>query len=485
MGYSTTVITRAGVYGRNSKGEAKSIADQLDLGLITVQEQGWTLAGKYSDDSSASRYRTKDRDEWTRLLADLAAGALDVLVLWKSARGSRDEVEWFLMLRRCRDRGIGVHVMADRRTYDPRVSRDWKTLAEDGVNSAYYSEELSENVRRGVRQAAIAGGVHGRIAFGYERHYHERTGRFTEQVPGANAPIVREIFDRLGLHCPISELERDFRKRDLTSPSGLEWKRNTIRTIATNVAYIGKRSHDGEIYDAGWPPLVDEELFWRVQEYLGRPERMKTKPGAAKYLLSYIAAAEPCGGLMKNIMRNRPGSGDRYGCERDGCVSIARSDADEMVEKLIVARLSRPDARDLFATDDTAARAAGAEAARYRTQLEEARRSFEAPDGISAEALARKERSLLPLIEDADKRKQASSRGVLDELVNADDVQATWDGLSTAARREVVPMLATVVIGPPSRRLSRHASALDRQEEAALRLGGSRWVGDTKTWGER
>jgi DNA invertase Pin-like site-specific DNA recombinase len=468
-------MKRAGIYGRNSSANEKSIADQLTLGRAAVSRNGWILAGEYSDDSSASRYRSKERDDWARLLADLTAGQLDVLVLWKSARGSRDEVDWFLLLRACRERGVLIHVMADRRSYDPRLSRDWKTLAEDGVASAYYSEELSENVRRGIREAAVAGTPHGRPSFGYDRKY-DGDGR-PLRVPNEHVPIVRELFDRLDMLTPISVLEKDFQARNLPSPRG-KWSRRTIRVIAGNVAYIGKRLFDGEIRDAQWPAIVDEDVFWRVQQLLSAPERKTTRPGSGKYLLSYIAVSS-CGGHVAL------GSRDRYGCDADGCTYIRRADADAVVTALILARLGQPDARQLYAQNDALVKAARAEADRYRVQLEEARRSFELPDGISAEALARKEHALLPLIQDADRRSRgAGVNAALDELIDADDKAAAWARLEVAARRQVVKTLARVVVGRPAGRLRRSADAGARLTEAAVRLDGSTWVGDSRTWRE-
>lgn len=462
---------RAGIYGRNSKGEAKSIEDQLELGRDAVAENGWTLTQEYQDDSSASLYRHKERENWSRLLADLAAGALDVLVLWKPARGSRDEIDWFPLLRSCQERGVLLHIVADGRTYDPRDGRDWKTLADEGVNASYYSRQLSKDVRRGVGKAASKGGPHGRVAFGYDGRYDETTKR-PVRVPNAHAVIVREIFERLDQLTPISTLTKDFRDRDVPSPSGKPWQRNTIRTIATNVSYVGLRRHDGEDHAAQWLALVEEGTFWRVQELLSQPERKTTRPGSAKYLLSYIATA-PCGGHLRRI-NGKAGGAERYSCVEDGCVSIVQAEADEVVESIILARLARPDARALFARDGRQEREAHAEAARYRVQLEEARQSFELPDGISAEALARKERALLPLIEDAERRaRPVGTSGALGELLDAEGmeaVQAVWDGWGMAARRSVVSAVARVVLGPPTRRLPKHADPELRLTEAFARL---------------
>lgn len=459
---------RAGIYGRNSKANDKSIEDQLKLGRAAVAKEGWTLAGEYHDDSSASRYRTKERDHWARLLTDLEAGRLDILVLWKPARGSRDAIAWLQMLEGCRARGTRIHVMAHRRTYDLSIASDWESLAVEGIKSASYSDQLSEDVTRGVREAAIVGSPHGRVAFGYDRRYHPETNRPLRE-PNAHAVIVREIFERLDKQTPISVLMTDFRKRGLPSPSGKPWQRNTIRIIATNISYIGKRVHDGETYDAQWPAIVDEGLFWRVQALLSAPGRKTTRPGAARYLLSYIATA-PCGNLLR---RNGGADGgpDRYMCSEDGCVSIVLAEADDVVETYILERLSRPDARKLFTRNDSEAEKASAEAARYRAQLEDARRSFEMPDGISADALARKERALLPLIESADRRSRPEgTAGALEALLSSDDVEQTWNGFSMAARRAVVSSVARVRLDLPTRRLPRLADPQVRWDEAFARL---------------
>jgi len=477
---------RAGIYGRESKGETKSIEDQLELGEEAVVEKQWTLAGRYRDYSSASLFRQKEREHWARLLADLTAGLLDVVVLWKVARGSRDEIDWFPLLRTCAERGVLIHVLADDRTYDPSDDRDWKSLADEGIAASYYSRQLSKDVRRGVTKAAAKGRPHGRCPFGYERSYDEK--RRPLQAPGEHAWIVKEIFERLDQLTPINALMADFRARNLPSPSGLPWARNTIRVIATNVSYIGiRRTSEGD-HAAGWPAIVDEGVFWRVQRLLGAPERKTTKPGKARHLLSWIGEA-PCGGRLGRIP-GKPSKANpnpyRYACNLDGCVSILQNEADAAVTRAVLARLARADVRALLDTDDAAARQAAVEIARYEAQLEEARASFDSPDGISAEALARKERVLLPLIEEARKRSRPEgAAGALRDLLAAPDRAAHWASLEIAAQRGVIAALATIRLGPPTRSFGHSASPETRLAEAAARLGGSFWVGDdTRTWAQ-
>src|SRR5262245_46550325 len=173
---------RAGVYGRQSRNSSKSIREQVTAGRAVVAEMVWFLAGIYEDGSSASRYARKSREAWARVLEDLAAGRLDILVLWESSRGDRTLTSWSQLLDLCRDRGVSIYVIADERLYDPRRASDWRSLAAAGVDSAAESDKLSVRVRRGHAGAAAEGRPsHGRCPYGYRRVYDPTTGELVGQ----------------------------------------------------------------------------------------------------------------------------------------------------------------------------------------------------------------------------------------------------------------------------------------------------------------
>ena len=61
--------------------------------------------------------------------------------------------------------------------------RDWRNLAEDGVDSGYESEKTSIRVRRTVAAKMQAGEPFGHCPYGYEREYHPRTRELIAQRP--------------------------------------------------------------------------------------------------------------------------------------------------------------------------------------------------------------------------------------------------------------------------------------------------------------
>jgi DNA invertase Pin-like site-specific DNA recombinase len=168
---------RAGQYERVSTGIAdaelsRSIERQNQEGRRATEQNGWRVVGRYSDPAvSASRFARKDRPEWARLLADVTAGRIDVIVMWEVSRGSRRAGEWMSFLDLCRERGVRVYITQDRRVYDLSLTSDWKDMASAGVDSAHESNKTSDRTRDGVVDSVARGDPYGRVPYGYMRRY--------------------------------------------------------------------------------------------------------------------------------------------------------------------------------------------------------------------------------------------------------------------------------------------------------------------------
>lgn len=468
---------RAGIYGRQSANKAKSISEQIDAGQDVADQQGWSVAGVYQDGTSASRKARKARDDWPRVLTDIKTGGMDVLILWESSRGDRTPESWFAFLSSCRDNRVKVHVISHDRTYDLSNARDWKTLADDGVNNAYEVEVLSLRVRRGQAGAARKGRPsHGRVPYGYRRVYDPHTGELIgQEVDPALGPIAAEIITRISRAEPVVALARDLKARGIPTPTGgTEWTHTAIRDIATNVAYIGLRRYNGQLHPAIWPALVAEPVFYAAQRVLSDPARVTTLPGRYKHLLSYLATCGPCGASL-DFARNR------YRCSRAGCVGIRAADMDDFVTRLILGRLSRP---DLYASlrkageeSDREVIDARREAAELVAQLDKWRQSAAAGQ-TSPESLEVIESTLKVKIRQADRKVERAAIPVaLRQIVEpGKDVRTRWEEASVAARRDVVRALAEIKLAP--------ATAPGSRVFEPARLGGSRWAGDQLTWAD-
>ncbi|MEV0425398.1 recombinase family protein [Micromonospora sp. NPDC050495] len=449
--------------------------EQITAGRAVIAEEGWTDAGSYSDGTSASRSARTVRDDWQRVLTDIGDGQLDILILWESSRGDRTPETWFAFLSLCRRQGVRIHVVSHERTYDLARARDWKTLAEEGVSNAYETEVLSVRVRRGHAGAAASGRPsHGRTPYGYRRTYDPATGELVGQEPDAErAAVVREIVDKAARGVPILAIVRDLNDRGVPTLNAKRWYPMRVRDIATNPAYIGVRVYNGQQYPGDWPAIVDPAVFYEAQRVLTDPARVTTRPGRQKHLLSYLAAT-PCGSGLTSVR-------GRYRCFADGCVSILQAPTDDLVTRMVLGRLARPDAyaalRQEGAESDREVIAARREAAELTAKLDEWRLSA-AKGETSPASLAVIEADLTRKIRAAERKAEHASippalRQILEPGV---DVRVRWDSAPLPARREVIRALAVIVVGP--------ATLPGSKVFEPERLGLSRWVGDERTWGD-
>lgn len=459
---------RAAVYGRQSSNKAKSIAEQIRAGHAVTSENGWDDAGEYKDGRSASRFGTKQRNDWQRLLTDVKAANLDVLILWESSRGDRTLSSWSTFLEDCRDHSVRIYVITHERLYDLRNPRDWKTLAEDGVSNAYESELLSIRTRRGHAGAAAAGlPPGGPVPFGYRRVFNPDTGVREGWVPDeTTAGQVSELFRRVGKGDPLLRIANDM---GLTT--------NAVRRIARNPLYLGIRTHNGVEHRGNWEPLVTAAAFRDARQVLGDPARRITRPGRQKHLLTYLACCDVCDAPIEQAV-------GYYRCTRKRCVSAPLRDIDHALRRVMLGLLAQPDSLQAMATtDDTEANRWQAEADRLRGQAKE----WEAIAGRGKDSPARVAAILLDLedrIQQADRAARAARlpAAVRDLLDDPDgDAAQWWDDATVVARRQLVKAVAEVRI---SRGIPGRSSTIQRRDRAVHRLGRSRWAGSDRTWAD-
>jgi DNA invertase Pin-like site-specific DNA recombinase len=463
---SATPIPSASEYLRVSfdrTGRERSNDEQHTDNLAAAPSFGIDRFAKpYRDTGSASRHARKRRDDFDRLLDDLDTGRFDadVLMLWESSRGSRKTGEWVDLLDRCEHAGVRIAVTTHGRVYDPTNARDRRSLLEDAVDSEYESAKTSQRTKRTARDHAAAGMPHGRIPYGYRRIYDPTTRRLVRQeADPTEAPVVVELYQRLAAGHSLTAIARDFEARGITSRGSAKvpacpFVAQTLRGIALAPVYRGQRvhspggrkvgtnRHDAEqTYDATWPALVDDDLWYAVHARLTDPARVTTRPGRAKHLLSMIARCDLCSGPLVST--------DRYGARRYQCnaghVLIHADKLDAWAEDQVLSLLTRPDVLQRLlpqAVDDKAMADARDDVARIRAEHDDL--IAQVADGkLSARLAAGAEPGIVARLDLAEQRVRELTTPVgLRQLIDpGPQVVEQWDTLTMEVRREIVRLL--------------------------------------------
>ena len=172
----------------------------------------------------------------------------------------------------------------------------------------FYSENLAEEVRQGMREAASRGfWVSTYAPYGYKKVQVQdgtkKRPKLELDLPADG--VVHRIFQLALLGTSILDITKTLNREGLASPQRSRWTKTTIHRILTNETYTGTlvwgtKDKDNQppvrVEDA-FPAIVSHEDFRRVARILESkaPSKVHPRRAASPYLLSGIVKCETCG----------------------------------------------------------------------------------------------------------------------------------------------------------------------------------------------
>lgn len=458
----TSTPVPAALYARISEDDFNTeagIRRQLEDARALAESRGWVIVDTYSDNDT-SAYSGARRSGYQRLMADAEVGTFARIVVYHTSRLWRSRTERAEAIGKLAEARVSVVAVKGP---DPDLStaygRGMAGLL--GEFDTMESEVKGERVARAALQRAQEGRASGQVAYGWRRERErDREGRvltWQDVVDPDQAAIVREIIDRLLGGESLRGVAADLNARGVPTPKAAgEWRNSTVRKLALRPANIAERVHHGQVIGpASWPAIVDRAKHDRVVALLSAPERRKSRDGSRRHLLSFgIGECGVCGSRLRHAVKRRSGRAySLYVCDEQGCVGRSDERVDELVGAVVVERLSRPDAADVFAPRQEEGSAAD-DAEALRARLDTAADQF-AEGLIDGPQLARITSRLRPQLEDAEQRaaraRAASVGGVLDPLLRG-DVSDVWEAMSVLKRRAVLTALGMRVRILPTRK---------------------------------
>ena len=178
-----------------------------------------------------------------------------------------------------------------------------------------YIDNLSEETRKGMTEKAEQGFWPSRAPLGY-RNVTGSDGRKSIEPDPEFAPLIRQLFEWYAAgQYSIRELakkarEAGFRFRKTENPV----PQSTVHTILHNRIYTGDFTWDGKRYQGRHEPLVDRDLWGKVQQLLsGRYERRTRKPKRS-FAFTGLVRCGHCGCAM--VAELKKGTYVYYHCSR-------------------------------------------------------------------------------------------------------------------------------------------------------------------------
>ncbi|HNU60244.1 MAG TPA: recombinase family protein, partial [Aquaticitalea sp.] len=143
--------------------------------------------------------------------------------------------------------------------------------------SKYYSDNLSENVKRGIRQKLRTGKYYGTVPLGYI--YNHKTRNINpHEVKGK---IIKKAYEEFaeGKHS-LRTLSARLSFWGVVNKKGNNLGISAVHRILTNPTYTGIIVWNGESFEGNYEPLVSRATFEAVQKMIhqkSRPRKSKHK----------------------------------------------------------------------------------------------------------------------------------------------------------------------------------------------------------------
>ncbi len=253
--------------------------------ILSQASEGWSALPEIYDDGGLSG-GTLERPVLKRLLAEVAAGRVDIIVVYKVDRLTRSLFD-FAKLVETFD-AAGTSFVSVTQSFNTTTSMGRLTLNMLLSFAQFEREVTAERIRDKIAASKARGmWMGGTPPLGYAPN--DRSLVIVEE----HATLVRHLFARYLELGSVRRLMEELARSGVTVPvrstvggeplGGGAFTRGQLYQILKNVIYTGKIGHKDKVYPGLHPAIIEEATFAAVQAMLAdHLQGHRTRAGAAE-----------------------------------------------------------------------------------------------------------------------------------------------------------------------------------------------------------
>ncbi len=340
-----TNLKTAVIYARYScdKQTEQSIEGQLRVCREYAQRNDIVILNTYIDQAMSGT--NDNRPDFQKMIKDSARKEWDYVLVYKLDRFSRNKFEATIHKKTLRDNGVKV-LSAMENIPDTPEGIILESLLE-GMNQ-YYSAELSQKVKRGMRETRLKGYFQGgNILYGYRLDGRKIV------IDEIHSEVVKRIYEEFASGICVREIVAKLTAQGIYK-NGKKFPMNTVYNILRNEKYTGVYTKGEEVVDNMYPAIISRELFDGVQAILKTYQHGKNSIEVT-YLLRNKLKCGYCGqtiigecGTAKNGERKY-----YYKCrgrkmKLNDCkkTAISKEDLEHLIIDTVISELKDPETLD-------------------------------------------------------------------------------------------------------------------------------------------
>ena len=266
---------RCAVYTRKSSEEGldqefnslDAQRDACEAYIASQKAEGWWLLRDRYDDGGISG-ATLERPALKRLMADIEAGRVDIVVVYKIDRLSRALMD-FAKLVEVFDRN-NVTFVSVTQSFNTTTSMGRLTLNILLSFAQFEREVIGERIRGKFRASRSRGmWMGGHPPLGYQVKDRKLI------VNEAEAATVRMIFERFVKIGSATTLARALADEGVRTKLGRAIDRGYLYLLLNNRTYIGEVAHKGTAFPGEHQPIISRELWDKAHSILQESPRKR------------------------------------------------------------------------------------------------------------------------------------------------------------------------------------------------------------------
>lgn len=305
----TNVVLYARFSSDNQREE--SIDAQLRAGREYCKRKEYCIIREYRDEAFTAT--NDNRPGYQQMLADSKRGLFDVVVFHKIDRNARNEFDYYFNKMQLKKVGVRIEYSAQSIDDSPEGALTESVMV--GV-SAYYSRNLSKEVKKGMKENAFKGYFNGGTP---PLGYQIKDKKYI--IDEHEAAAVRLIFDMYLKGYGYGDIMKELNRQGHKTKRGRTFGKNSLYDILTNARYAGvytfgknknttltggKRNQhcappkDLIVVEDMIPVIIKKSDFAKAMEKMEfNKQRRAAYKAKHNYLLSGIVFCADCGAAMQ------------------------------------------------------------------------------------------------------------------------------------------------------------------------------------------
>ncbi len=242
--------------------------------IASQRSEGWVLVHDRYDDGGVSG-GTLERPALKRLLADIEAGLVDVVVVYKIDRLSRSLMDFAKLVQTFDEHDVTF--VSVTQSFNTTTSMGRLTLNILLSFAQFEREVIGERVRDKIAASRARGmWMGGPVPLGYRVENRKLV------VDEAGAATVRRVFECFAEIGSATRLLPVLQAEGLLTKTGRPFDKGAVYKLLMNRTYLGEAVHKGKSYPGEHAAIVPQALWDRAHAILAESPRARAAKSRQK-----------------------------------------------------------------------------------------------------------------------------------------------------------------------------------------------------------